>query len=310
MLRGQLQRLRRLRRRLRGLRLSLPSRLSGSVRALLRATGVAAGALPAQARGLRWALSPGRRPGRAALLSVGLFGTWRGWLDFMCVYAWFRWADDRIDCRERGGPEIQAFVREQSRLMDGLLEGPPGGADLSAADAPALALALALRPPIPPVLARSVRGMWAALCADAARDGEPVEEGLLLTQIRRVGDAYTDALLHACGADGGQRGDGPARSALYALARAATAVHHLRDLMVDREIGYLNVPLPWAALLGIDPVRFTDVDVREIARWRAPLIRADFAAGAAALPGLPWRARWLLRLFAWRYMRALDRCVK
>ncbi len=277
------------------------------MRALIRAAGVAAGALPAQARGLCWALPLAWGSGRAALLSVGLLGKWRGLLDFVCVYAWFRWADDRIDRRERGGPEIQAFVREQSRLMEGLLEGPPGGADLSAdlsaAGAPAQALALALRPPIPPVLAGSVRGMWAALCADAGRDGEPVEEGLLLTQIRRVGDAYTDALLHACGLSGGPE-------AIYPLARAATAVHHLRDLIRDREIGYLNIPWRWAGQLGIDPVRFTEDDVREIARWRAPLIRADFAAGAAALPGLPWRGRWLFQLFAWRYIRALDRCVK
>jgi len=238
-----------------------------------------------------------RRSHRAAWWLVRLLATREGARCFMRVYSYFRWADDVVDAPGRDAGAVRAFARDQRAWVEAALAGAAAPEGL-----PQAALYEVIqRHRGDPLLASSLRTMWAALDFDARRGGAPITREDLEAQIRRVGDAFTDALLFAAGA-------GPAPEGLRALARAATAVHHLRDLELDLALGYLNVPAEDARRFGFSPWSFTAAEATPYVRARREGVRADFRRGGAALGGLRgWRARLLFRAFAWRYARALER---
>ena len=231
----------------------------------------------------------------ATWLSLRLFGTRAGARRFFLVYAYFRWADDRVDAPDRQPARVRAFMDEQLARLDRRDVGP---------ELAERCLGQALAESDDERLARAVRTMAEALDFDAGRTGEPIRPDELQEQIRRVGDAYTLALLHAAEVQV------PVPEELFLLARAATATHHLRDLLIDQELGYLNLPREHADRHGL-PVRgFTDEALKPYVRERAARIRPMFQRGLVACDGLPLRARLLFGLFAWRYRRLLDRLAR
>lgn len=209
---------------------------------------------------------------------------------FIGIYDYFRWADDVVDAPDRDPAAVQRFVHAQRALVDsarppetpleaglvGVLASPERGA--------------ALRP--------AVVGMLDALAHDAGRGTEATAPEDLERQICRIGDAYLDALWCCTGAVG------VPEPALYELSRAATLTHVLRDLEVDRRLGYCNLP-PEVARSVAD-----SLDRPEVAAWvhaRCDEADARFGRGAGALAAVrPWRARWLIASFAWRYRRILP----
>ncbi|MFZ5476744.1 MAG: squalene/phytoene synthase family protein [Myxococcota bacterium] len=218
-----------------------------------------------------WASAHLRRANGFAWLALRLFCTGEGFVAFTRVYGYFRWADDVVDAPDRDRARVAAFVDRQRAIVAGASpEEPPERA---------LALALAASPWVRPAVER----MWEALAFDAARDATPLTSDELAAQVARVGDAYL-AALWACA---GEAGDPP--GGLAALSRAATLAHVLRDVEVDRRLGYVNV-----------------TDAAATASEAARL----FAEGDRALATLPWgRARLLVGLLAWRYRRLLARAV-
>jgi phytoene/squalene synthetase len=221
-----------------------------------------------------------------------LFGTRAGAKRFFLVYAYFRWADDLVDAPERQPARVRAFMKAQLARLDRGEVGP---------ELAERCLGQALAESDDERLAQAVRTMARALDFDASRKGDPIRPDELQAQIRRVGDAYTLALLHAAEVTV------PVPSELFLLARAATATHHLRDLLIDQDLGYLNLPQEHAERHGL-PVRgFTAAALGPYIRERAEVIRPMFHQGLRASEGLPLRARLLFRLFAWRYRRLLDR---
>lgn len=257
---------------------------------------------PMEPRALRrWASQRTRASSPAAWALVRALGTRRGAADFCCVYAYFRWADDLIDTPGRDPQRVRAFAQAQAERVQALVRGRP----LASEHPPERALALALTRTDAPRLRQSVLRMTEALGFDARREPTPLSVEALAAQLGRVGDAYTLALLHAAEAPD------PVPPGVFALARAATGVHHLRDLRVDLGLGYLNLPAAHAQAHGIRPESFTEAELLPYRLARAPALRAEFAAGLAALGGLgSWRARWLLRAFAWRYLRTLERLTR
>ena len=232
---------------------------------------------------MAWLLMPG--PGRRR---------------FFALYSYFRWADDVVDAPGRSQQEVIRFVERQVSLSEALLEGQRP--ELRCA--PERALREAAGDGRDPLLQRAIREMWAALSFDARRPQSPLSSDDLERQIARVGDAYTAALL-ACF---GHRG--PVPEELWLLSRAATAVHHLRDLALDQALGYLNLPRSHARAHGIDPDSFTEVDLAPYVCARAEEIRAMFRQGRAALHALPsLRARALFALLARSYAARLERMV-
>lgn len=223
-----------------------------------------------------------RAAGRLPALALRLACPREGYLAFARVYAYFRWADDVVDAPGRDPAAVARFVVSQRALLAGAR---------ASSDRAEHALAAALDGPLGPRLRPAVDRMWAALAFDAARGPAPLPAADLDAQVARVGDAYLHALWVCSGADGAP----PA--GVLALARAATLVHVLRDLEVDRALGYVNTP--------------PEVGPEALAEWvaaRSDEAAALFAAGIAALPSVrPWRTRWLLAVYAWRYRRVLAR---
>jgi phytoene/squalene synthetase len=232
----------------------------------------------------------------ATWLLLRVLGTRWGAGRFFLVYAYFRWADDIVDAPGRDPERVQAFMQRQERLTEQLIAGV--GEPVEPAER---CLHQALASSSDPGLVSAVRQMTGALCFDAWRGPEPITAGQLQAQIQRVGDAYTQALLHAAEVSG------PVPPAVFLLARAATGTHHLRDLLLDQELGYNNLPVDHARSVGVSAEGLAPRDLGAYVAWRAPGLRAWFDQGLAALPELPWRARLLLRAFAWRYRRKLDR---
>ncbi len=209
----------------------------------------------------------------------------RGFLAYELLYAYFRWADDIVDAPGRDASAVASFVAEQEALR--VAARAPEGLNEEA-----LGEALRLEPRL-----RGVASMMAqALVFDARRNSDPMSRADLDRQVRRVGDSYLKAVWICLG----DAGEPPGGVAL--LARAATRVHLLRDHGLDLALGYDNrqpdaagAPIPtgeWAAAL-------------------ASQARAEFRSGRDALGSVPrWRTRWLLRLWAWRYERALPGLVR
>jgi hypothetical protein len=200
-----------------------------------------------------------------------------GFRTFAAAWVYFRWADDVVDAPGRDPAEVRRFVASQAGLLAGLrpAAGEEEGALLACLGDPRRGSAMA----------RACGRMLEALRFDAHRPPR-LPEAELEAQIARIGEAYATALW-ACA-------DGPSEPspAACALARAATAAHQVRDLRVDLELGYDNVPEgsergpAWVA------ARAVEVDGR-FARW------------LPGLRGLAPRVAWAFRLLAWRYRLTL-----
>lgn len=201
---------------------------------------------------------------------------------FSRVYGYFRWADDIVDAPGRDPAAVTAFVASQRALLVG-----ERAADGLAEHALQLALADRLLLPI-------VTGMWEALAFDAVRGPGPLAAEGLDRQVALIGDAYLAAMWVCTGAVG------TPPPGLAALSRAATLTHVLRDLQLDLSLGYLNLP-PGVSV----------ADTGAVAAWvldRAEHAQECFDTGARVLPTVgPWRTRWLVGIFAWRYRRVLSR---
>ncbi len=209
-----------------------------------------------------------------------------GFVAFARVYGYFRWADDIVDAPGRDPARVAAFVAAQQALVAG---------ERAPVDAPETALCAALHDPRwGAALLPIVTGMWDALAFDAARGPAPIPDDVLDRQVAHVGDAYLSALWICSGAEGAPPPD------LFALSRAATLTHVLRDLRVDLALGYTNLPP------GVDVT-----DPGAVAAWvraRCDDAEARFDEGACRLPEVrPRRTRWLVGLFAWRYRRVLAK---
>lgn len=238
----------------------------------------------------RWARQELGRTNPAVWWLGRIFATRAGFERFCLVYAHFRWADDIVDAPGRDPAAVARFVAEQrGRIATG---GDPGAHPAEAAVTRALAEDPSLRP--------AVEGMWEALAWDAARGPGPRPAAEIEAQIRRIGDAYLLGLCNALGVRD------PLPEAIFELSRAATGVHQIRDVSVDRSLGYINVPAE--DLAGIDPRNAPIAAFQPWIHARAAALHARFEAGEAALSQVkPLGARIALTLFSWRYRRLLRR---
>jgi phytoene/squalene synthetase len=229
-----------------------------------------------------WASACLRRSSLASWVLLRALCTRPGFVAFARVYGYFRWADDIVDAPGRDPAAVAAFVASQRALVAG--QRPPQAP-------PEVALRLALADA---TLLPIVTGMWEALAFDAARGPAPLPHEALDRQVAHVGDAYLAAMWACSGAAGAPP------PGLAALSRAATLTHVLRDLEIDLALGYVNLPPGVPA-----------ADTGAVATWalrRCDDADARFAAGARVLATVrPWRTRWLVGVFAWRYRRILER---
>lgn len=225
--------------------------------------------------------------GRLRDASPGMW--WALWLalpaaglaDFERLYAYFRWADDRVDAPDRDRAAVRAFVARQAAVLAGTVppEGPEEGA-----------LVAAVR--LDPRLREAAATMLAALAFDAGRGPGPTAAADVSQQADRVAGAFVGALW-ACAGE-----PDVAPEAAWSLARAATLVHLLRDREEDRRLGYENRP-PGADGAPVEERAWVDGIAAEA--------EAAFAAGRTGLTGpMRWQTRWILLRYAGRYAARLP----
>lgn len=198
-------------------------------------------------------------------------------LDFYRAYAYFRWADDRIDQRESERAQRLSFVARQSRLVDRIYQGerPEGLTD----EEQLLVDLIDHDDEENSGLQSYIRNMMAVLVFDANRRGRLITDAELAAYTFHVSKAVTDALHYFIGhADAT-----PASESRYLPASAAHITHLLRDTFEDVEAGYINVPRELLESNGIAPGDVSSATYREWVRSRVARARADFQAGVRYL---------------------------
>jgi hypothetical protein len=225
------------------------------------------------------------RSGSSAALPLRLVCAAGAYDAFAATWWYFRWADDVVDAPGRDPENVRRFVASQRVLLANVRD--PAGPEEAA-----VARALA-HPKYGPGLWCAADLMLRALEFDAWRGPEPLPAAEIEAQIARIGDGFALALWTCLGASG------EPTEAARELARAATAAHQLRDLREDLALGYCNVPEE--AL----PNGLVADDVSAWAARRKAEVDARFSRALAGLSGVPWRARFVFTLLAWRYRRGL-----
>lgn len=206
---------------------------------------------------------------------------------FAATWAYFRWADDTVDVPGRDAAAAAAFVADQRALLTGA-RAPARPEEVAWQHALA-------HPTAGEALRAASLGMLDALAWDATRAATPPPRAEIDAQIARIGDAYVRAVWACTGAPG------EPVPAAFALARAATAAHHVRDRHEDLALGYCNAAADDLA----GPVGPAALDAW--AARRRGEIDADFARALGGLAGVPWRTRLVLVALGWRYRLGLRR---
>jgi phytoene/squalene synthetase len=213
------------------------------------------------------------------------------------AYAYFRWADDRVDDPMTAPAERTAFLNRQHSLLAAGYRGRMPGelcpeeqllADLIAGDDEAAS-----------GLQTYLRHMMAVMACDVARRGRLISAAELAEYERLLASAVMEALLHFIG----HGTDAPAGEARYAAVRGACVVHMLRDLVEDVGNGYVNVPAEYLAARGVTAIDPDDPAIRDWARQRLALARDCFREGWAYIARLPNRR---LRLAGYAYVARFE----
>jgi phytoene/squalene synthetase len=243
-----------------------------------------------------WASATLRQSSGSLWWAVRLLCRREGFLRFCRVYSYFRWADDIVDAPGRDPSRVREFIARQQRLF--------GGAEQPSHEGER-ALSAALNEEAPRILRASVGGMLRALAFDAWRESRPLTQDELDAQVARIGDAYLAGIL-ACS---GHEEEVPAE--VLPLSRAATATHYVRDLFIDRNLGYFNLPREAAGRFGIDPEQFDERAVAPYAVERLKEISGWFGGARGSISRLSTgRARSLVRLLTAKYGRLAQRLAK
>jgi phytoene/squalene synthetase len=196
------------------------------------------------------------------------------------AYAYFRWADDRIDICSQSTGECIAFIRRQKELVDRLYrnERPDD---------------LVPEEEIIADLIRHDRGensglrsyiykFLAILEFDARRKGQLVSEQELTWYSDCLGKAVTDDIQYFI-----RNGHPyPATDNRYLAATAAHITHMLRDMVEDVPNGFVNIPGEYLKAHGIGPEDFNSPAFRAWVRERVKLARQYFREGKRYLDEL------------------------
>lgn len=189
------------------------------------------------------------------------------------AYAYFRWADDRIDVDARPTAEIVAFIDRQQSLLEAGYQGNMP-VDLSAEEQ-LLADMIGHDGEANSGLQSYLRHMMAVIAFDVERRGRTISEAELNEYMQLLATAVTEALLYFIGHDS----QAPRGDSRYQAVRGAHIVHLLRDTVEDNAVGYFNIPGEYLVTHGISA---GDLDTQPYREWvgsRVKLARHCFAEG-------------------------------
>jgi phytoene/squalene synthetase len=196
------------------------------------------------------------------------------------AYAYFRWADDKIDVCSQSNGECISFVKRQKELVDRLYQNERPDdltpeeeiiADLISHDRGENSR-----------LRSYIYNFLAILEFDARRKGRLISRQELTWYSNCLGKAVTDDIQYFI-----RNGHPyPATGNRYLAATAAHITHTLRDMVQDIPDGFVNIPREYLETHGLSPA---DVDSPAFRAWvqeRVELARQYFREGKRYLDEL------------------------
>ncbi len=200
--------------------------------------------------------------------------------DCLRAYAYFRWADDRIDDELQDPVARAAFIQRQKSLIDRLYRGElPSGllpeegmlADLIAHDRGAES-----------GLRSFIRNFMAVIEFDAYRHGRAVSRREMARYTSTLATAVMDGLQYFIG-NGHAYPLTPDRNL---AVTGAHITHMLRDTREDLANGIVNFPQEYLVDSRLEPQSLESGDFRKWVRAQVTLARACFRAGKAYIDSL------------------------
>ena len=196
------------------------------------------------------------------------------------AYAYFRWADDVVDDLSLPKSDRVAFIRRQQELIDNLYKG--NRVQDLAPEEKIIADLIQHDCNGNDGLQSFIRNFLAAIEFDLYRNGRLISEDELTWYSVSVGTAVTDAIQYFIG--NGHRY--PNSRDQYMAATAAHISHMLRDMRVDLEDGYFNIPVEYLEANGLQQSDLEFTKLQDFVRERVWLAREYFKRGKQYLDQL------------------------
>jgi phytoene/squalene synthetase len=178
--------------------------------------------------------------------------------DCLRAYAFFRWADDRIDICLSGKEECIAFIERQKNLINSLYHGRHPN-DLLPEEAMLADLIAHDRTP-DSGLHSFILNFMSVIEFDAYRKGSIASRHELATYTTSLATAVMDGLQYFIG----NKHTYPRTHNRHLAVTGAHITHMLRDTLEDLSTGLVNIPAEDMEAYGID---LEDLDSKQMRSW-------------------------------------------
>jgi phytoene/squalene synthetase len=193
--------------------------------------------------------------------------------DCLCAYAYFRWADDRIDISLSGRDERLAFIERQKALINSLYRGERPG-DLSPEEA-MLADLIAHDHSPDSGLRSFICNFMSIIEFDANRKGRLASQHELAAYTTCLAAAVMDGIQYFIGNDHVY----PRTQDRNLAVTGAHITHMLRDTLEDLSAGLVNIPAEYIQAHGIDMKDVNNEQFRVWVREQVELAQDCFREG-------------------------------
>jgi phytoene/squalene synthetase len=200
--------------------------------------------------------------------------------DCLRAYAYFRWADDRIDICISGKDECIAFVERQKALIDSLYRGERPE-QLLPEEAMLADLIAHCRTP-DSGLRSFIRNFMSVIEFDAYRRGRIASQHELAAYTTCLATAVMDGIQYFIG----NRYPYPRTQDRILAVTGAHITHMLRDMLEDNSLGLINIPAEELEAHGIDMKDLSSEQLRQWVREQVELSRDCFQAGKIYIDSL------------------------
>jgi phytoene/squalene synthetase len=200
--------------------------------------------------------------------------------DCLRAYAYFRWADDRIDIFLSGRAERAVFIDRQKSLVDKLYKGERPD-DLSPEEAMLADLIAHDRAP-DSGLCSFIRNFMSVIELDAHRNGRIASRHELAVYTTCLATAVMDGLQYFIG----NGHPYPVTHNRVLAVTGAHITHMLRDTLEDLSAGLVNIPAEYLEAYGID---LQDINSERFRLWvhdQVELARYCFQEGKTYIDSL------------------------